>query len=300
MKKKLLSLATMLALVVLLMPSVKAEAASISNPKVVVEKVDFKDSIMTVTLTNMSHSVNVSDVLLTYESEKDVVVPVDGQANQAYIDAIAAGASATVEFPVAVKNAGSTSTRVDFNIEYVDSATDVQKSNKAFTVLDLTSVSGNLTISNVSFPREGYLYEKGLVSFTYKNATDSDISDLKLIVSGLNDGGVETYNVGDVKAKKTGYFETYLSFNTLGSRDVVVAYSYTTADGEDIVSEGTIYSTYVSERITEDTKPVVTDEPTDTDTNQKDFNMSYVFIGLAGLLVIICIIIAVTSARKNK
>lgn len=298
MKKKILSLVTLVAVVLLMLPSVKAEAASITNPKVIVEKVDFKDSIINVTLANKSNSVAVTDVLLSYESEKDVVVPVNGQSNQVFVSTIKANDSVTVELPILVKNSGATSAKVEFKIEYVVASTDVQKSSDSFIMLDLSSVGGNLTISNVSFPGEGYLYEKGLVSFTYKNATDSDITGLKLMVSGLNDGNVEIYNVGDVKANKTGYYETYLSFNTVGNRDVVVAYAYTTVDGEEIISEGTIYSTYVSEKLTETVVP--TTEPTTETATNGGFNISYVFIGLAGILVVICAVLAINSTRKNK
>lgn len=298
MKKKILSLVTLVAVVLLMLPSVKAEAASITNPKVVVEKVDFKDSVINVTLANKSNSVAVTDVLLSYESEKDVVVPVNGQSNQVFVSTIKANDSVTVELPVLVKNSGATAAKVEFKIEYVVASTDVQKSSNSFIMLDLSSVGGNLTISNISFPSEGYLYEKGLVSFTYKNATDSDITGLKLMVSGLNDGNVEIYNVGDVKAKKTGYYETYLSFNTLGARDVVVAYAYTTSEGEEVVSEGTIYSTYVSERMTETVIPST--QPTEESNVEKGFNISYVFIGLAGILVVICAVLAINSTRKNK
>lgn len=300
MKKKLLSLVTLMTVVLLLMPSLKAEAASITNPKVIIEQVDFKDSVITVKLANKSNSVAVTDVLVSYGAEKDVVVPVDGQSNQAFVSSIKASGVETVEFPVVIKTVGNTSAKVEFTIEYVVASNDAQKSNRSFIMLDLTSAGGNLTISNVSFPREGYLYEKGLVSFTYKNATDSDISDLKLIVSGLNDGNVETYSVGDVKAKKNGYYETYVSFNTLGNRDAVVAYSYTTADGEEVISEGTLYSTYVSEKITSSTDSIATVNPSDDSNEKSGLNVSFIFIAIAGVLVVICAILAINSTRKNK
>lgn len=300
MKKKLLSLVSMLAIVILMVPSVKVEASSINNPKVVIEQVDFSDSVITVTLANKSNSVAVTDVLLSYEADKDVVVPADGQSNQAFISSIKASGTATIELPVVIKAGGNTSAKVEFTIEYVVSSTDVSKSNKSFIMLDLTSAGGNLTVSNVSFPREGYLYEKGLVSFTYKNTTESDISDLKLIVSGLNDGNVETYTVGDVKAKKTGYFETYVSFNTVGNRDVVVAYSYETADGETVFTDGTLYSTYVSEKASVTVDPIATAYPTQDNDEGKGFNVSFIFIGLAGVLVVICVILAINSTKKNK
>lgn len=290
----------MLAVVLLMMPSVKVEAASVSNPKVIVEKVAFNESIISVTLKNMSTTADVTDVLLTYASEKDVVVPMDGLSNQVFIASIKASDSVTVDLPVTVKNAGSTSAKVEFNIEYVVASNDSQKSNQAFIMLDLSTAGGSITVSNVSFPREGYLYEKGLVSLTYKNATDADITDLKLIVSGLNGDNIEVYNIGDVKAKKTGYFETYLSFNTAGTRNVVLAYSYTTSDGEEVISEGTVYSTDVTEKKVEVVNPVADTNDEKVEPIQPRFNMSYVFIGLAGVLVTICIVLVVISFRKKK
>lgn len=300
MKKKLLSIVTLMAVILLMMPSVKAEASSMNNPKVVIKEVNYKDSVITVTLANMSSSVAVTDVLLSYEAEKDVVVPADGQSNQAFVSSIKASGTTTVELPVVVKSVGNTSAKVKFNIEYVVSSTDVQKSNSSFIMLDLSTAGGNLTVSNVSFPQDGYLYEKGLVSFTYKNTTESDISDFKLIVSGLNDGNVETYTVGDVKAKKNGYFETYVSFNTVGNREVVVAFSYVTAEGDEVFTDGTLYSTHVSEKITDAVSPISGVDASADSTEETKLNISYLFLGLAGIAVIICAVLAITGARKNK
>lgn len=289
-----------MALVLAFMPAVETRAAT--YPKVMITSATVDDSELIITIANMSSNTNVSDVLVSFAENDDIVLPAEGKSNQAYISDIKAGYQVEITFPVTINGAGKSAAKVDFDIQYavpVGEGNFIQQSNKASISLDLTTAKNSLAITNLSIPREGYLYEKGLLSFTYSNSSAEDINDLKVTVTGLNNGTPQTYSIGNVKTKKSGYFETYLDFNTSGNREVGISYSYTTATGEEVSSSDIITYISVSERIV--AVPDVSVQEDQSEVAQSTgFNMGYVFIGIAGLLVVICAILAITSARKNK
>lgn len=305
--------AAVLFMMMLAVPNVKAEAASVSYPKIVVEsvttdgnKVFIGDEVpLHVTLKNMSNKVAVTEVLLTYSSEEDVIVPIEGQSNQVFVSEIKAGEEMAADFSVKVTETKDTFAKINFDIKYVITVFDdlgrpsySQQTNSSYAVLDIYSEEKVLTISNLSVPVDGALYEKGLISFNYANTATTDITDFKVTVAGLNDNEPEVFSIGDIKSKKTGYFENYITYSVTGNRTVSITFSYTNSDGEEIVSDVAQFVTSVYEKTV--TAPDVENVEEDNLDETRGVNLSLVFLGIACILGLMCIFFALSNARKNK
>ena len=162
-----------------------------------------------------------------------------------------------------------------------------------------------MVVKSVNVPGEVSLTGTSLVSAYFLNASDKDMFNTELVITGEIAGGEKTASLGTVSAKRNAYGETYVSFESVGNKVINLSIRYEDANGEN--HEETIgqYQLSVSDTSSVNTSvtSVSTSDSINNNNNGAIGNMSMATLlliasGVIVLIIIVVVIINVTRKRK--
>jgi len=298
-----------LALVILALPMNTAKAEG--TPRVVLSGYTLEenyeagtDSVLHLYFANMSASEDVAEVLVTYASSNDSIVPVIGSSNQFYITKIAAGKTVAVSVPVHLNQSKNAVYEADFAVQY--SLEDETTRNNGFYIWFPDLASTTLTVKNIYITPSTFVGATSLISASLINGGTGKISDLVLKVTDGADFSAE-YPMGSLLAGESAYFENDITFPMAGSLDLNVSVSYTDPDGTVRTVDCGKVGVVVMERATgsssldkDDVLAQAQQQAQALVEAQAATQKTTITIGIIAVSIIILVIVLISLFRKKK
>lgn len=268
-----------------------------------------EETTISLDFVNKSNDYSVSEVLITFTSGNNTVLPVQGISNQVYIESISPGGKETVTIPIVLEKSSTGYAHMSFTMQYTvtDSSdgTSSLQSNSAFIMFPMNTLR-NLSITNFNIPSSVQVNSSGLVSANYSNDSARDIYNVHMQIMGIDDGDIQQVNIGNIAAGQSGYFENYVQFNNPGIKKVSINFIYEDENGKLYETEAkdyilTVYEKQVSsvdrdESIDENTE----DGVNNTAESNSNGNISLIILCLVVVLILICVILAIKNIRTKK
>ena len=253
-----------------------------------------------VTFQNMSEEYAMSAILITYASSNQSVIPAFEHSNQCFINSLNAGKTTTVRIPVVINDKGDGYAYMSFNIEYSVDEIGVFSSS-SYIVFPVRDES--ISVRNINVTKETTIGVNTLVSVSFDNLLKTDMLNAKLIISGdVNDGEI-TYNIGNVAARSTKYAEYYFKFESAGEKEIKLQISYTLDNGETVTKDIGDYNITVKQGSSANNGGDPNGGSGGGNTQQQTgipLNLSTIFLGLAGALLLITATAFVVSKIRDK
>jgi hypothetical protein len=255
-----------------------------------------EETFITVSFKNMHTEVPCNAVLISYSSANQSVIPSLGTSNQLFIDSLEAGKEQKIKIPVVIIDKGDGYASMSFNIEYTVEEAGVFNTS-CYIVFPVGDES--VSVRNVNVTTETTVGASSLVSVSFENLLKSDITNVKLMISGDLDDGEASYLIGSVTAWATKYAENYLSFNTPGQKKIKLQLVYSLENGEVKTKDIGEYTINVKEGQNQGGSTTPGDPGTET-PKRGFMNPSTILLGLAGALLIAAVAIFVVTKVRNR
>ena len=211
-----------------------------------------KQITINLTLHNTSTSSAAGSVLMTMSSTSNMLYPVYGEDNQVYVGTIGAGSSKTVSVPVSVSSSFSGDS-LDLVCEFDYETSGMSMSNTASIAIP-TSGGSTIGVKDIDVSSHAIVNAKSLLSFSYVNQSNINITDAKLLVDGNVSSDSETIELDTIYAGKSYSNDYYVIFTEAGNQDVSITLTYTDSNDEVIEMDlGTFSVNVTKETVTTST-----------------------------------------------
>lgn len=241
---------------------------------------------------NTSSLADAQNVIITYDAANDMLFPVYGEDNQVYLGTIAAGKTKEVSISLMVsKNYSADFAKLNVEFDYASAGTLV---NNNVTLNIPTYVSGMLSSESVIVANNATVGTNSLVSIRCKNGGTTDISDVKLVITGNVDEESREITLPIIGAGKTCTQDYYVRFTESGIQTLQVAYEYMDAQGTVYTVDGGEYKVNVTTSpVSSESNVVMVGQTSGIST----IMMQIVLLFIAAVAIIITIVVFV---RKRK
>lgn len=293
--RKLLSLFICASMLLALIPAQNVKATE-KDPKLIIEAYSLEstevvygeETVLHLTLHNMSATHTESEILLSFSSNGNVI-PAMGLSNQTYIEAIEPDETVDVAIPIIFLSSNDGIVTMTFTIRYAVSDYEVNEvlSNTTYISFGITT-GGKLEVSKVTVADTVTVGGKAIIGVGYTNSTKDTIEGAKMVVT--YEGKNEIFDIGSVEGKKSGYYESYVSFTEVGNQEVKISIVYTDIAGRDVVISDETYNVNVVAN---------TSAITDVDTNHTNSGTTSTVLLFAGVVILICGLFGFLKSRKK-
>lgn len=288
------------------------------KPEIVINSYEINDKIeygekssIYVVFVNESTSVTAENVLVTYYSDNNTVIPAVGTSNQFYITSIQPSAAVGVEIPVVFLESESGYGHIRFKLEYTTIEEKLFE-NSSDIVFPLTA-SGSLAIKNINITSNTTVKANSLIGIGYNNEKAEDIHNVKLIIEGEITGGSQVVNIGEMYANQSKYTEVYVTYEEVGERNIKISMTYDDEKGNNHTVDGGSYTVKVKSSAEEiDVQDV--QNPDNSNENlansnsqttyepqtQSQVDITLILLGVAGAIVLILIVLILIKGLKRK
>ena len=180
---------------------------------------------------NVDASYNIRNILISYTSNGNTVIPVEGKSNQFYFETIRPNDTLTVDIPVVIARTEGGYASMIFSIEYISD--DSRWSSNCYIVFPVQEEEKTaIVLKNVSVPGEVSEGGNVLISTTFLNTSDFDMFNTEFIITGDINEGSKVSSLGTVAPRRNAYGEAYVSFYGEGSKDITLSIKYEDSEGE--------------------------------------------------------------------
>ncbi len=286
-------------------PAIQSNAVEVGYPKLILTHYSIDKNIIPgeetnlhLEFTNMSKSYNISEILVTYYSENNTIMPIVGSTNQIYITTMGKEETVSVDIPIVIYDIANGYAQASFQMSYTVANT-VQESNSSFIIFPLESTV-ELSINNVNVTQNVETYAKSLISVSYANAGEEDIYNVVMNIKGDISNKAASAQIGNVKSGQNGYFEYYVSFEEAGEKSISVSFTYEDIDGKVYTLDDSTYSIVVTDSNKQTGMQVPIEDIVDIQTNNQDKFPTPIILVIAalGLVIVSCVIIFIAKKRK--
>lgn len=191
-----------------------------------------KDITVNLTLHNLSSKAGATNVMITTSSASGMIYPVYGKDNQVFVGTIPAGGTQVVEIPLSISP--------KFNADYVDFTckfdyqTGGTKASNTSTMMIPTSGGSTVNVKSVSLSSRASVNAKTLLSISYSNNSDTNISDARLLIDGKVSTDSQFIKLGTIRAGKNYSEDLHVTFTEEGSQEISIKLAYTDVTGETV------------------------------------------------------------------
>lgn len=249
--------------------------------------------VLTVHLKNTAKQA-VSNIKVTLASEEKNFISTNG-ASSAYVDSIAAGATADVKFELqADSSLGAKSYGLNVKTEYEDLKANSFTSEDSLTIS--VSLKSDLKITDLQVPYDLYVGTDGTLSFTITNTGASTLYNVNVKCEGNDFSCEETY-VGNITSGNTGYATINLTGQQVTTDEGLCSIVVTYEDNKGNKSEITEQTNVSVSEYVEVTEDVNTDE--DVDAEQKTVIWPYIVGGIVVVAIVVFCVIRIIKKRKQ-
>jgi len=214
------------------------------KPRVVLEGFKVSDDVvvpgenfdLTFTLRNPSSAYSVNSILLTFTNDIKTVVPIYGQADQIYIDTLAAGKSTEVTVTLAAaEKITTTSIKFEINVTFSDDESS-NRDNLITIQLPITKTS-KFEIQNVLLPENVYVGNKTRIHVTYKNTGVDDFYNITMNIKAEEFEATQQFGLGSLVSSKVSYAEAYVNFIKTGEQKAEISFNYEDIEGNKFTTD---------------------------------------------------------------
>lgn len=316
MKKIVLWLFTCIALALLPVCSLNVRAEV--KPEIVINSYEISDKVeygektsIYVVFVNESTSVVAENVLVTFSSPNESVIPAYGTSNQFYITSIQPSAAVGVDIPIVLLETASGYGSMKFQLEYT-TVEDRLFDNTSQIVFPLNE-SGSLSIKNINITSNTTVGANSLIGVGYVNGRNEDLKNVKLVIEGEITGANKTVNVGDLYAGQSKYTECYVTYEEVGERNIKIYMTYEDEKGNTFSADGGDYTVVVknsaadsgqqnleqtNNEVNNDTQ--ATQNSTEIEKTSQGIDITVLLLAIAGIIVLILIIIILIKGLRRK
>lgn len=263
-------------LLCLFLPANVVEAAQLSSAEsavISIESYQVEEGVLTpgeqitinLVLRNNSATTAAQNAVVTFESANYALLPVYGEANQAYVGTVEAGETKEIMVKAIVNqsyNADMAHLRCDFN--YVSGSTPLSNSTAIYIP---TYAYGNLIAESTVVAESATIGAKSLISIKYRNASTVNITDAKLVITGNVAEENAEIDLSTIAAGKTYTQDYYVAFTQTGIQTVNLQYIYTDGAGnQNVIACGEYKVNVVENTAVMPTSTVVKEGVTSTST----------------------------------
>ena len=280
-------------------PQVCLTSYSLNNENVVLGA----DNSIHLEFTNFSSLYPVTDVLVSFSSGNHTIVPVYGKSNQVYISEIAANSTAEVDVPITIVGHEFGYTSLTFVVEYC--AGGVLLNNQMMYIVIPVDVEEKLVVDNVSLSSSAEVNSKVSLLVGYTNDSEEVLEDVYLTINGADfERPIEMLMKERLMAGEKGYFEYYLSFDTVGTKRLSLEVKSVDEFGNEHTIDAGEYSVVVTEEdLTENNTNTqqgdTTEQPEESSDSEMDSLKLYIAIGLIAAVIVVCLLVGVISSKKR-
>lgn len=241
---------------------------------------------ITMDVVNTSTTQDAHNVTLAFSSESLMIYPVYGEDNQVYVGDIAAGQTVSVSKKLAVNKR--------FNLEVVDLKCDFAYVSNETPITNTigmaipSSAGYPLNISSIKVASDANVGGQSLLSITYVNSSNADITDAQIFVNGSVNTESSVIDLGTISAGTTNLQDYPICFTAAGTQKVSLTLKYTDENGEEYTVEEGTYSVEVNG-----------DEVTNMVNSESESPIKYIGYGVALVLGLIVVIVCICYVRKQ-
>lgn len=303
--KKLIALlmSVMLAALMFVNINIPANAAGY-KAQVILESYDIPESIVlgeetkiTLKFKNADAFYHITNLMISANSSDNSVIPAKGNSNQFYVGTLRAGEEVSVEIPCVITYSNSGYANMSFTCEYMSDEARFTSSSYIVFPVEVEELPG-VAVKSVNVPETANVSANSLVSVSFTNTTGFEMYNTQLTVDGDIRNGEVITKIGTVGINKSAYSEAYVAFANDGTKKVSLKLTYENQQGEQFEELIGDYSVNV---INNQTDTNASADPAATTTNVNQMNISVLFLGAAGaILLVILIVFIVNLIRKRR
>lgn len=280
-------------------PQVGLTSYRLNNENVVLGE----DNSIHLEFTNYSNQYPVTDVLVSFSSENYAVVPVYGKSNQVYISEIATNSTAEIDVPITIVGHEYGYTSLTLAVEYC--AGGVLFNNQKMYIVIPVDVEEMLVVDNISISSSAEVNSKVSLLVSYTNNSEEAVENVHLIINGADiEQPIELLMKERLAAGEKGYFEYYLSFDTVGTKRLFLGLKSIDEFGNEHTIDAGEYSVVVTEEdVTEGNTNTqqgdTTEQPDEPSDSEMDSVKSYIVVGFIVAVIVVCLLVGVISSKKR-
>ena len=282
-------------------PQVGLDSYYLNNEKVVLGE----DNSIHLEFCNQSRY-PVSDIMISFSSENNTVVPTYGESNQLYISKIGAKETVGVDFPINIVNHVNGYATMSFSIEYCV-GTQVLSNNMSYIVIPIDTVE-KISIKNLNVSSTAQVNSKVSVVVNYENIGKNTLQDVHLIINSEDfEKPIDLLAKDMLAAGEVGYFEYYLSFDTIGNKKVSFETRYLDEKGNEYSMDCGEYVVQVTkqddvlndESEADELQQGISQEKDNNEGAEEAIGSSRLIVGIVCIAVIMCVLVGVFVWRKR-
>lgn len=194
-----------------------------------------KETTILLTIKNENAYYDAHNIVLSASSASGMIFPKYGNSNRTFVGDLNHKMSTTVKIPVAVASE-LTAEYADINFDIIYESGDFKYTNNA-SILIPTHLISEINVNSLDVSKHPTINSKSLLSISYTNNTNKNISDAVLVVEGNVSEDTQQIDLGNIAADKTYIKDFDIVFTEAGEQSIIVKLKYTNVNGEYIEDE---------------------------------------------------------------
>lgn len=264
------------------------------------------------TFKNTSKNVSANNLLITYSGSDNSIYPDEGEANQFFINEIAANSTESVEIKMRVADSTvvykedndsvqTLMSKVQFNIDYLydQGGASHEAVNDTFIMLPITQECV-LGVKSIAVAENAVLDSKTLVSVVCVNEGTTPVSNVVMHINGNILEEQKKVKIGTVSVNSQQAFDCYINLQEQGKQQLEIYFTYEDEKG---VKFQTVKKEYTT-NVTKNETVVPTDVGNGMEQQGKENTSGDFMLNLSNLCILgsafIALVFVITVVVKKK